>query len=103
MNILKDEIFFVGEDHRHFGFINKENGRVTRISKLGEGERIIDETKKESLLILKNKVILDYNVTAKKGIKDKRMHHADIDDIKQFIRVEGGILILTDRDLRLYE
>ena len=48
-------------------------------------------------------MIMDYNVTEKQGKKDSRMKNSDVNEIKQYLRGDGGVYILTDKDLRFYK
>ena len=74
LTFLDEEVFFLNIDHKHFGYINKTNGQVTRLSTLKENEKIINAYQKGEIVLVNDKnLIFAFNITEKKGRKDYRM------------------------------
>ena len=65
---------------------------------------MLDDSKRTELLLANEKnVILNYNVTNKESSKMTRFKKIkELGQIIQFLRVSGGIYILTEDDLRFF-
>ena len=64
---------------------------------------MLDCTKKIYLVFVNDKnVVLEYNVTIKKSMKNNQFKNSEMEPIVQFVRSPEGVYVLTENQLRYY-